>query len=88
MEVNLTCSDNLVIVGSEKQEDLCLSLDKVQHERSKHIHVKNRVIRAHIMSGTIRAKYVPSDKMLADVMTNSFGRINHELFFRLIGMQC
>ena len=39
------------------------------------------------MSGIIEAEYVPSDKMVSDVMTKSLERIKHELFVRLMGMQ-
>ena len=87
MEVNLGFSDTPVIVGADNQGALSLSRDNIQNERSKHIDVKYQFIRDHIMNGTIEAKYVSSDKMVADVMTKALGRIKHELFVRLMAMQ-
>ena len=86
VEVNLGCSDTPVIVGADNQGALSLSRDNTQNKRSKHIDVKYQFIMDHILSGTIEAKYVPSDKMVADVMTKT-ERIKHELFVRLMGMQ-
>ena len=41
------------------------------HSRTKHIDIRYHFIRQHVQDGTIQLEYIPTDQMLADILTKS-----------------
>lgn len=55
-------------------------------ERSKHIDVKFHFIRDHIKKGTVILEYIPTDRMVADILTKALSRVKFETFRDLVGI--
>ena len=50
----------------------------VQHKRTKHIDIKYHFIRDIIRSGKFELTYIPTEDMIADVMTKALGNQKHK----------
>jgi hypothetical protein len=59
----------------ESQSALALAKNPMFHERSKHIRVRYHFIRDCLADGSIKACYINTKDQLADLLTNSLGRI-------------
>jgi len=54
-----------------------LCLDQISHSRSKHIDVKYHQIREWIEKKIVCVKYLPDEKMIADVLTKGLSNSKH-----------
>ena len=57
------------IIFSDSQSTLSLIQNPVNHQRSKHIHIRYHFIREKLASGIIDYQYIPTDKNISDIMT-------------------
>ena len=60
--------DSTIILGDNKGS-LKLATNPVFHKRTKHIDIRHHFIRESVENGTIQIKWVPTEKMVADLLT-------------------
>lgn len=72
-------------IHADNQGAICLSNDPVFHSRTKHIDIQYHYIRSIIKENeNIKLKYVPTEEMLADILTKALNRKKH--FFCASGL--
>jgi hypothetical protein len=54
--------------------------------RTKHIDIRYHFIRSHVEQKRIKVDYLPTDKMIADILTKNLGRTKHEYFTKKLGV--
>jgi len=57
------------VVYEDNQPAIALTNNPVHHGRTKHIDIKHHFVRSRVESQEIRVEYVPTDEMVADVLT-------------------
>lgn len=63
-----------------------LALNPIYHKRSKHIDIRHHFIREAILNKNIELGYVPTDEMIADIMTKSLSVCKHNKFMDGMGL--
>ena len=76
----------LQIIFADNQGAIKLSKNPQHHNRTKHIDVKYHFIRESSQSGLIQLTYIPTDEMVADILTKSLPRDRHEKHMKGMGM--
>lgn len=78
---------NPTIMGVDNQGCRMLANNPVFHKRSKHIEIRYHFIREKIKHKEIETVYIPTDEMLADILTKTLGRVKHCYFTdRILGL--
>jgi hypothetical protein len=54
--------------------------------RTKHIDIRYHFIRSHVEQKRIKVDYLPTDEMIADILTKNLGRTKHEYFTKKLGV--
>jgi Reverse transcriptase (RNA-dependent DNA polymerase) len=75
-----------VILFGDNQGSLALAKNNVFHARSKHIDIQHHFIRDTIKSGDITLQYLPTQYMVADVLTKSLPTEKHHEHARAMGL--
>jgi len=65
----------------------CLANDPVSHTRLKHIDVRYHFTRDAVQGGAVKLHHVPTDQMVADVLTKALPRVSHERCTRDLGLE-
>ena len=78
--------DKAIRIGDDNQRALRLSSDEIENERTKQIDVKFHFIRDHLERGTVAFDYVPTEDMIADIMTKALCQIKYSRFKTMMGM--
>ena len=60
------------------QPAIAVSKNPDYHSRMKHIDVMHHWLREKVEKGLLKLQFVPTDNMVADVLTKSFVRMKHE----------
>ena len=71
---------------NDSQSAQKLALNQRYHSRTKHIDIRHHFIREAIQSDQIELKYLPTDEMIADVLTKSLGKVKHQTFTQELGL--
>jgi hypothetical protein len=58
---------------------------RTNFKRSKHMHIRINYVKEHIDMGTIRIVFLPTDLMLADLLTKGFSKV---MFIPLMDRHC
>jgi hypothetical protein len=61
----------------DNKSTICLSKNPEFHSRTKHIDIRYHFIKEKITKKIIKIEYIPTDQMLADILTNALPRIKH-----------
>lgn len=69
--------DEPIVVYNDNQSAQRLVYNPVFHNRTKHIDTKFHYIRETVKSNKVVLKYLPTDKMLADVLTKGLPKAKH-----------
>ena len=72
---------------SDSQGSIAISLNSVNHQRTKHIDVRHHFIREHIREKNVRLQYVSTTQMAADILTKALGSVKHNPIKELTGMR-
>lgn len=64
-----------------------LSVNPLYHKRSKHIDIRHHFIRDAVNDGNVKLKYLPTSKMMADVLTQSLSSTKHYKFVTEFDLQ-
>jgi hypothetical protein len=79
-------NNNPTIIFQDNQSSISLSENPIHSNRSKHIDVRYHAIRELIESKIVQIKYLPTEKMVADIMTKSLDRVLHQRFVKGLGL--
>ena len=74
------------IIFADNQGAIKLSKNPQHHNRTKHIDVKYHFIRESTRSGLIQLVYIPTNEMVADILTKALLRERHEKHMKGMGM--
>jgi hypothetical protein len=61
----------------DNKSTICLSKNPEFHSRTKHIDIRYHFIKEKITEKIIKIEYIPTDQMLADILTKALPRIKH-----------
>lgn len=75
-----------VTIFNDNQGARELAHNPVYHGRSKHIDVRHHFIREALQDQPIRLDYLPTEQMVADVLTKALGIGKHEYCVRGFGL--
>lgn len=75
-----------IILFNDNQGAAHLSKNPVHHARSKHIDIRRHFIRNAITEGTIDIRYLPTERMPADMLTEALGSAKHSDCCKSIGL--
>lgn len=73
-------------IFSDNKSAIALSVNPVQHERTKHIQIDCHYIRDAILAGVVATTFVPSQQQLADILTKALGHRELQFFLRKLGI--
>jgi hypothetical protein len=76
-----------VVVFNDNQGAGKLTENSVYHARSKHIDVRYHFIRDAVKKHPIKILYLPTEKMIADVLTKALPKENHDRCILGLGLQ-
>ena len=57
---------------------IAVSKNPEHHSRMKHIDVRHHWLREKVEKGLLKLQFVPTDNMVADVLTKALVRMKHE----------
>lgn len=66
-----------IVINIDNQGALCLANDPVFHARTKHIDLKHHFVRGAVKDKKIDLAHVPTEDMVADVLTKPLPRVSH-----------
>lgn len=67
-----------MVIFNDNQSAIKLTENQVFHKRTKHIHVKYHFIRDKVKNKDIKLLYMPTNEMVADMLTKSLGGKKHQ----------
>ena len=70
----------------DNQGAIALAKNPTHHSRTKHIDVQHHFIREQVEDQVIELKYVPTQAMVADVLTKALGKSQHLLLIEKMGL--
>jgi transposase InsO family protein len=74
------------VIHSDSQGSIALSKNPEHHARSKHIDIRHHFIREQVVANHISLQYLPTEDMLADVMTKPLSRDQHIKLVNRLGV--
>jgi hypothetical protein len=78
--------DSPLILHGDNQGSLTLAKNPVYHALTKHIDIQHHFVCEKVANGTIALKYIPTKEMVANAMTKSLPRNDHNKFALLMGL--
>jgi Reverse transcriptase (RNA-dependent DNA polymerase) len=73
-------------IYSDSQGSIALSKNPEHHGRSKHIDIRHHFVREQVVAGVVALQYVPTEEMMADVMTKPLSRDKHVKLIHRMGV--
>lgn len=61
-------------IHCDNQSCLKVSMNPVQHDRTKHVEMKYHYVREMVQRRVVELRYVPMDEQIVDVLTKQLGR--------------
>jgi transposase InsO family protein len=74
------------VIHSDSQGSIALTRNPQHHARSKHIDIRHHFVREQVAVGTVTLQYIPTEDMLADVLTKSIPRDKHARLVVAMGL--
>jgi hypothetical protein len=74
------------VIHSDSQGSIALSKNPEHHARSNHIDIRHHFIREQVAANHISLQYMPTEDMLADVMTKPLSRDQHNTLIKRLGI--
>ena len=75
-----------MVVNADNQGSIALAKNPVFHDHSKHINIQHHFIHDLIKEGRIHLNYVPTNDVVADLLTKALPHPAHGLFSKAIGL--
>jgi len=82
-----TCVTGATEVCCDNQSAIELNKNHVFHGRSKHIDIRYHFSREIKDRGEISVTYLPSEEMIADLLTKPLTKVKHEKCIKLLGLK-
>lgn len=76
-----------ILLYNDNQSAQKLAANPVTHKRSKHIDVRYHFVREVVAKGDIELQYMPTDSMVADVLTKALASPKHNQFVTELGLE-
>ena len=73
-----------MILYNDNQSAQKLSSNPVFHKRTKHIDIKYHFVREVLQNGVVKIEYLPTEEMVADILTKPLCRVKHLKFCKLM----
>jgi hypothetical protein len=64
-----------VLINVDNQGAIKISKNNITSNRTKHIDIKYHYCREKVQDGTVRLEYIPSEHMVADILTKAVGAV-------------
>ena len=77
---------SLSILNMDNRGAVSLTRGAGDSNRTKHIDIRYHFIRSHVESKRIKVQYLPTDEMIADILTKNLSRTKHDYFVGKLGM--
>ena len=79
--------DMKIIIFNDNQSARLLTQNTVFHDRTKHIDLKHHAVRDAVKNNKFEIRYLPTEKMVADVLTKSLNKQKHLFCCRGLGLE-
>jgi hypothetical protein len=76
-----------ITIHVDNQAAISHAKDPTDHARTKHIDIKHHFSREAFVKGMINIEYIPTEDMIADVLTKALPKIKHERCIAAMGMR-
>jgi len=74
------------LLNMDNRGAVCLTRGAGDSNWTKHIDIQYHFIRSHVESKHIEVRYLPTDEMVADILTKNLGHIKHDYFVGKLGI--
>lgn len=68
---------NGMVLYCDNKSAIQVAMNNSYSPRTKHVDIKGKFIRQHLDSGKIKLIYIPTNDMLADILTKGIVKVNH-----------
>lgn len=75
-----------VLIYNDNQSAKKLAYNPVLHDRSKHIDIRYHFVRDAVSDRIIEVKYLPTNDMIADILTKSLQSVKNAKFVKSLGL--
>lgn len=87
-EIGLTDNDESIVLYGDNLSAQQLAKNHTYHSRTKHIDIKYNFIRDVVNNDMLKIEYIPTNDMIADVLTKNLNKIKHCNFVEKLGLKC
>lgn len=77
---------NCIVYNDNQSAQKLLQAKEYCHKRTKHIDIRYHYVKDLISKNVIKVEYLPTDKMIADVLTKPLGRVKHNEFIKAMNV--
>jgi hypothetical protein len=86
---NISATDppQLLYMDNQSAMKIAMSSTSQVHERTKHIDIRHHFVRDASQKGRIRIKYLPTNKITADILTKALPRDAHQRHVKGMGLR-
>lgn len=75
-----------IVIYSDNQSSIKLAHNDTYHSRTKHIDIKHHFIRDTVTHQHIEIKFIPTQSMIADVLTKPLAKLKHAKCVQSLGL--
>ena len=74
------------VIHEDNQGAIAIARNPVAHARTKHINIRYHFVREGIQNGAVDLKYVPTDEMVADILTKPLPKHRFKKLLHAMGL--
>ena len=73
-------------IYEDNQSTISMAKNPQFHGRAKHVAIKYHFVREHVNKGSVRLKYCPTKRMVADILTKGLPRVQFTKLRKIAGV--